>query len=118
MTASWPETLPQRYLVDGNQQTFADGRLRSQTDTGPGKVRQRSSAMPSPLSVSLRMNEAQLEILQGFISSDLAGGSLPFTIPAPRGDGTWLVTLGDTMPQPVNIGGDRYNVAMTFLVMP
>ena len=118
MTASWPSSLPQQYLVDGNQQTFPDGRLRSTTDTGPGKMRQRSSAMASPLSLSLRMSNAQLATLQSFIASDLQGGTLPFTIPAPRGTGTWLVTLGDTMPVPVNIGGDRYNVAMTLLVMP
>ena len=63
MPADWPDTLPQRLFVNGSQEGAADGRLRSKTDTGPGKSRPRSSAMPRPLAGTMRMNGAQLDIL-------------------------------------------------------
>jgi len=115
---TWPDTLPQRFLVNGNQEATGDGRLRSPTDTGPGKVRRRSSAVVNPLGGTLRMNAAQLAIFDGFIDSDIAGGSLPFNFPAPYGAGTWLVQIGDTMPSRANVGGDRWNVTLALEVLP
>jgi len=118
MVAIWPETLPQRLFVDGSQESMGDGRLRTQTDTGPGKVRSRSSAVVRPLSGTMRMNNAQLETMMSFINIDLVGGSLPFNFPAPRGEGTWLVQLGQNMPSWSNVGGDRYNVTIAVEVLP
>ena len=115
---SWPDTLPQRYRVDGNQMGMGDGRLRSQTDTGPGKMRPRSSAVADPLAVTMRMRSAQLDILKAFVRDDLAGGTLPFTIPVAIGGGTWLVRFADSLPSWVNVGGDRYNVSLALEILP
>ena len=119
MVATWPATLPQRYRVDGNQEAIPDGRLKSQTETGPGKMRPRTSALGRPLAVTLRMNNAQLDILDAFIADDLGRGTLPFNIPAPRGAGTWLVRFrASGLPSWVNVGGDRYNVTLAIEVLP
>ncbi|ODT10509.1 MAG: hypothetical protein ABS35_42035 [Kaistia sp. SCN 65-12] len=44
------------------------------------------------------MTDAQLDILKDFIADDLAGGSLPFTVPAQDGTGTWIVQIGREVP--------------------
>jgi len=118
MTASWPGTLPQHYRVDGNQEGIPDGRLKSQTDTGPGKLRPRTSALGRPFSATMRMTSAQIDILSSFVASDLARGTLPFTVPAARGGGTWLVRFADSLPSWVNVGGDRYNVTLSLEILP
>lgn len=80
MPAAWPDTLPTTYMAESYSEGIADGRLISQTDTGPAKVRPRSSAMPRPLRVSMRMTSAQWHDLREFVEVDLIGGSLPFTM--------------------------------------
>lgn len=119
MPATWPETLPQRFLIAGNQHQLADPRLSSATDTGPGKSRPRSSAVPDSFTGSMRMSGAQWAILTAFGRDDLARWSLPFTIPAPDGGDDWLVMLRqNALPSRVNIGGDRWTVTMSLLVLP
>jgi hypothetical protein len=119
MPAAWPDTLPQYLLVDGNRIDTADGRLKSQPDTGPGKMRRRSSAMPRPLSGTIEVSGAQLDILDAFVDAELAGGTLPFTFPKTHGAGTWLVRFAaDGLPSEANIGGDRWQVAMGLEILP
>lgn len=118
MPATWPTTLPQRVRRDGYAEEIADGRLKSETDTGPGKMRPRTSARPDPLTVTMRMTGAQLDILAAFIRDDLGRGSLPFTLPAVRGAGTWLVRFADRLPSTANAGGDRYNVTLSLERLP
>lgn len=115
---TWPTALPQRYRVEGNAESIADGRLKSQTDAGPGKLRPRTSARPDPLTVTLRMTAAQLDILAAFVRDDLGRGTLPFLVPAARGAATWLVRFADSLPAWVNVGGDRYNVTLSLEILP
>ena len=118
MPATWPDTLPQYLLLDGNREAMGDGRLRTQTDTGPGKVRRRSSAVSKPLSGNMIMTEAQLETLLTFVSTDLVGGSLPFTMPTSRGSDTWLVRFADALPAYVHLGGGNWSVALALEILP
>lgn len=119
MTAAWPATLPQRFLRNGNQHTLADGRIMSDTDTGPPKSRPRSTAVPDSFSGSMRMTGAQWAALLAFGDSELQRWSLPFTIPAPDGGDDWLVMFKQGgKPSRANIGGDRWNVSMTLLILP
>ncbi len=118
MTATWPGTLPQRFRIEGNQEAMPDGRLMTDNDRGPPKSRPGSSALGRPYSASWRMTGAQIDILEAFVRVDLGKGTLPFEINSPR-DTTWLVTFAKGgLPSWVNIGGDRYNVSATLLVMP
>lgn len=119
MTEAWPGTLPQRFLIAGNQQAVGDGRLVSQTDTGPGKMRPRSSAVPDVFSGSMRMTGAQWADLMTFGKTTLGGWSLPFTMPATDEGDDWLVRFRkDGLPSRTNIGGDRWTVSMTIEILP
>ncbi len=118
MPAAWPGTLPQRLQVDDFQNSMPDGRLRSKTDKGPGKSRPRSKALGEPMSGSMEMTAAQWLILKGFISADLAVGTLPFTFPDPDEGADLLVRIGDAMPGRVNLGGDNWRVSLSLEVLP
>ena len=97
----WPATLPQTFLIDG----FAEGLsiknvIRSSNDTGPAKVRRRSTASPRPINGAMDMTDQQLQTLKNFINGELAGGSLPFYFPAqPPFVGTYLVRFNEELPQ-------------------
>ena len=119
MTAAWPDTLPPPFRIPGKQEAIPDGRLSTGNDRGPPKFRPGSSALGRPFAASWRMNAAQLDILEAFVRDDLQMGTLPFTIGAARGDDIWLVQFAQNgLPSWNNIGGDRYNVAASLLVMP
>lgn len=120
MPATWPGTLPQYLQIDSNKEQVPDNRLISQTDTGPGKMRSRSSALPRPVSGVMLMDSTQLATLDSFIASDLAQGTLPFNFPAVRGGGTWLVRIAPSggMPSYQNLGGDTWQVAIGIEVLP
>lgn len=113
----WPTSLPQRLMVQGYSQALGDGRLRSQTDTGPGKVRRRSSAMPKPLAGALRMTGAQVLAAAAFVDDVLIGGSLPFTFPEPLTGSPILVRFVD-LPSWSCAGGDNYDFAMSLEILP
>jgi len=119
MTAAWPGTLPQRFLISGNQQTPGENRLMSPMDTGPGKARPRSSAVPDAFTGSMRMTGAQWAIFEAFGTDDLGKWALPFTIPAPDGGDDWLVMFAQGgKPARSNIGGDRWTVSMNLVILP
>jgi hypothetical protein len=116
----WPSTLPQALLVDGNQFAAPDGRLRSQTDTGPAKMRLRSSAMPMPFSGSILMDDTQHDTFEAFIApdGDTVGGALPFNFPAQYGTGTWLVRFGEQMPTVVEIAKGIWRATLSLEKLP
>ena len=114
----WPATLPQRMDVDGYQESLGDGRLRSQSDAGPAKVRRRFSAVPRPLSVSTELTSAQLATFKTFVVTTLAGGTLPFQMPAQSGTGTWIVQFAQTMPGWTAIPGGRWRLSLDLVILP
>lgn len=119
MTAAWPGTLPQRFLIPGNSESLDENRIASQTDTGPGKRRPRSSMEIGSFTGTMRMSGAQWAILLAFGKTDLGKWVLPFTIPATDGGADWLVRFAmGSKPRRVNIGGDRWNVSMALEILP
>lgn len=94
---SWPAGIPS-CLIGLAAPVWADGRLRSQTDTGPSKMRRRSSAMAGPMTGSLVMTYYQMQLLQDFVRTTTAGGSLPFSYPSPIGGPDMLVRFGESLP--------------------
>jgi hypothetical protein len=93
----WPSTLPQRFNRPNFRRSYGDGRLRSGTDTGSGKVRRRSSAVPSPFAAELILTTSQQIRLETFWDADTGGGSLPFALPAPGLHG-WPLAAADGTP--------------------
>lgn len=118
MPAAWPVGVPHCFTWDSFAQALGDGRLRSQTDTGPAKVRRRSSAMPAALMGSLVMTYAQLATLRTFVDSALAGGSLPFTFPDQAGGSDLLVRFGENLPTWRRHGAGRVMVEIELEVLP
>jgi hypothetical protein len=102
MPETWPANVPARIDVSTFQEVPGDGRLRANPDTGPAKVRLRSTAVPRQVSFALvPLTTAQKQTLKAFIETTLAGGTLSFTFPtacvAP-GESDWQVRLVDIPP--------------------
>lgn len=118
MPDAWPSSLPDSFTFESYGEGIADGRLRSQTDTGPGKVRPRSSAMPEPLSGQMVITGAQIETLRTFVKTTLRGGSLPFFFKSQRGGVQILVRFGEELPTWQRHGAGKYLVTMKLEILP
>jgi len=116
---AWPATLPQDFDRQGFVLAEGDGRLKSPTDTGPGKMRRRSTAVADPMQGQMTMRLAQVLTLRGFVANDTAGGSLPFSIPDPFGGDPLLVQFADQgLPQYQNLSGDLWTATFKLDVLP
>ncbi|MBE1208104.1 hypothetical protein [Aminobacter carboxidus] len=118
MVDVWPATLPQYLLADGYSEAQGDGRLRTQPDVGPPKVRLRSSAMPGPLQGRMMMSGAQRAILDNFVKTTLIKGTLPFTFPDPLTRDPILVRFAANLPVWTSPGGDTFVASLDLEVMP
>lgn len=74
----WPETLPIHPLLSGYREMPDDTILRSEMDTGPAKLRQRSTTSTSKIHLQFLVNAVQLSAFRDFYENDLSGGSLAF----------------------------------------
>jgi hypothetical protein len=115
---TWPATLPQLLLVEGYADGVADGRIISNTDAGPPKVRRRSSAMPRPVQGRMIMDTDQLADLRDFVDNTLIGGALPFNFPDPVDGSTVIVLFADSLPVWSAYGADTWNVNLSLWIMP
>ena len=88
MPIVWPPTLPELPLMGWGEQ-FEDRRVRTPTETGPAKVRQRFTAGVRNLSLPMALTEAEMAILDDFFHTDTAGGSLRFEWQHPRTGDTY-----------------------------
>jgi hypothetical protein len=84
---AWPASLPQLVAVAGYQESPPELALRSQMDAGPAKLRRRFTAGVRPLAVRLDLDAAQVETLDTFYVTTLAGGALRFDWVDPRNQG-------------------------------
>ncbi|MCW5697378.1 MAG: hypothetical protein KIS96_11690 [Bauldia sp.] len=123
MAETWPSSLPQSLKLDDYEEKAPNMVLRSQTDMGPGKTRRRSSAVPSTLSGSMVMTQAQLITLvgpdrrTGFFGTAIQGGADRFIFPDPWG-GTPLLVRFTEPPSWRAVGGGRFNVRLPLEAVP
>lgn len=82
--AAWPATLPQKPLTEGFSETIQDGLLRSETEIGPSKTRQRFTALATYYSVRYSIPVSEKATLMSFYTTTLKGGSLAFDWPHPE----------------------------------
>lgn len=113
---NWPSNVPSCFILGSQSEQLGDGLIRSQMDTGPAKVRRRSSAMPGALSGSIRMTDPQVASLRTFVHGTLMGGALPFNFPDQRG-GTILARLAG-MPSWQRMTGNTYLVSLSIEILP
>lgn len=136
----WPSEMGQWMRAPGFSTKPRDGRLRTPTDSGPGKSRRRFSSAVKPVSGVLRCSLSQLARLEQFWDEDTQGGTLPFAFPdqvyndavllnddgSPLTteddevlgiEGWWLVKFVDYDAQPIRSAG-AWDVAIRLEVMP
>lgn len=126
----WPPALPQAPLAEGYSETIPSNLLRSETDTGPAKVRRRGTAKPYIISASYLLSTEECEVLDGFLVDTLGGGAICFDWPRPmfhrREDGSFryvrarIVPSGDGLYTKNFASGlvDRWNVTLSLEIFP
>lgn len=81
MAAAWPSALPVAPMRRGLRIAPQDNLVRSQTDTGPGKTRRRSSRAPINVTCSINVDSPGRTEFTAFYRSILLDGALRFTWP-------------------------------------
>ena len=119
MVSVWPETLPQKLLVDGYSQSAANTLLRSEMETGPAKQRRRFSAGVVPLSGKLILDWDELDILREFYDTTLVGGSLRFIWKDPIDQLSGNAQMRFTSPITwTTYGAGLFSVSLNLEIMP
>ena len=77
----WPIDLPQRFQQSGFSQKEADGRIKTTTDFGPGKMRLRYSLSPRHVSGSFYGWQNDKARLGRFYYETTNRGVTPFSMP-------------------------------------
>lgn len=125
--AIWPLTLPQTPLISGYSETMPSTLLRSETETGPAKVRRRGNAKPVTVQASYILNTEQMELLDTFVYEIIGGGAVCFDWPRPRfksGDGGYvrarLIPASDGLysRSVVDSTTDFWNVTLSLEIFP
>ena len=116
MTATWPSTLPQRFLSDSFAEESADNLIVSNMSVGPAKMRRRTTAAVRPISGSMYVTAEQLATLRAFIGNDIADRALPFTFPDQRGGPALHVRM--TAPISISAMGLEWRVGIALEVLP
>jgi hypothetical protein len=91
MSIVWPLTLPQTPLIDGFNQSFGDGRIKTPTDSGPGKRRATWKGLDH-LNYTFNMTTGEWLFLKSFWEATCGYGVKPFFIPDPLSNGASLTT--------------------------
>lgn len=73
----WPNTLPCPMMA-GYSETIIPNVIRSDMDTGPDKVRRRSTAVVTQLTFNLNLTREQSVILDDFYFDTTLSGTLAF----------------------------------------
>lgn len=127
---SWPLALPQKPLADGYSETVPNTLLRSETDTGPAKVRRRGGAKPYTIKANYLLSTEQCEVLDSFLMDTLGGGARCFDWPRPmfhrNADGSFRRVRARIVPSQDGLytknfaSGlvDRWNVTLTLEIFP
>lgn len=115
MTA-WPGTLPQLVDQSGYSESPPNILLRSTVDSGPAKSRRRFTSGVRPITCSMILTAAELEILDAFYIDDMASGSLTFTWVHPRTQDA--ATFRFTKPPTYSPFGASYQVSLELEIMP
>jgi hypothetical protein len=116
MTA-WPNTLPAAALLENFHESAPETIIRTDMDTGPAKIRQRSTAGMRSLSLHYLLSASQVATLESFYLTTLAGGSLSFTFTHPR----TVATVSCRFVRPPEYGdnnGSYFKVALELEIMP
>lgn len=88
----WPSTLPPPLLAGYSLET-GDNTIRTDMDTGPARVRRRSTAAPDTVGFSVLLNAEQMVIFRAFWDTDWQSGAawVRFQLKTGRTSGSTLL---------------------------
>jgi hypothetical protein len=114
---TWPDTLPASPLLENFQEILPRTAIRTDMDTGPAKVRQRTTAGVGALMVSYLLNIAETIALDAFYQTTLSGGATAFDYTHPRTGATLSCRFTDP-PEYAPVNGNYFKVTLTLEVLP
>jgi hypothetical protein len=113
---TWPVSLPQTPLIAGYSEQPPDIIVETKMDAGPPKARRRFSAGIRPIKVKMLMTTAQVETLDVFYITTLAGGALTFDYTHPRTEASETYRIGKLLY--THISNDFYDVSFELKQQP
>lgn len=118
-TTTWPETLPQKLLVDGFSSQLPTGSIRVEMDSGPAFQRQRYTSSVEPIQGSIWVTKGQYQTFKNFYVTSLAQGSLPFNWVHPITEETVEMQFDVSNPPRISAkSGILFRVDMNLEVLP
>lgn len=115
----WPTDIPCTLQIDGQAGGIGDGRIRSASDTGPAKVRRRTTAQVEPIVGNMIMNATEIASLRTFVDTTLFGGTRCFYFKDPITHTPTLMRFGDQLPSWSPMPGKkRWLVQLTLEKVP
>jgi len=115
--ATWPVSLPQSPLIQGNNEQAPNNVIRTPMDVGPPKVRRRATAGVRNYTYQFHMTTTQVATLDTFYNDTLSGGSLEFDWTNPRTNNTEYFRFV-TPPIYQKIGPDLWLVNINLEQLP
>lgn len=76
--ATWPATLPQYPLVEGNERTAQSQTIRTDMDSGPAFQRRRFTAASELFQMVFVVDKTQRQTFWDFFNNTLGGGAVAF----------------------------------------
>ncbi len=114
---TWPASLPQFVLRAGYLEGFKSTVVRSPTDSGRTKRRQRFINSPEKLDIVVPLDNAQILTFKQFYEDELGNGAFSFTFPHPR-LGTNVTVVFREDPEPLTPeGGQTYLLSMKLEIL-
>src|SRR5208282_3063840 len=104
-------------LLENFQELLPQTAIRTDMDTGPAKIRQRTTAAVGSLMVSYLLSTAQTEALDTFYETTLFGGSGAFDYTHPR-TGVTLSCRFVSPPSYAPVNGTYFKATLTLEVLP
>lgn len=115
-TITWPNTLPQDFLIEGYSESPPDNLIRQPMEIGPEKVRRRQTSAIQPINALQYMTTAQLAYLQTFYITTSYYGALAMDLPHPRTGST--VEARFSKPPSYAKRGMGWIVSYSFEILP
>lgn len=117
MAIVWPPSLPQTPLLGWAKQ-LAETRIRTQTDTGPAKVRRQFTSGVEQLSgVQILVTDAQRATFAEFFDDTTSGGALPFEWQMPDTGSTRNFRFLES-PVITSVNHNTYRITMNLEALP
>ncbi len=113
----WPITLPTNPLSDGYSETLDDNTIRTKMETGPDKIRRRSTASSRKIGVAYLLSKTQTATLDDFYLNTLESGSLGFNYTHPR-TGVLETARFISVPEYRSQNGEYFRVALQLEILP